>query len=155
MGFGPQTVPALRAALVSHALTLGVFDRAEGHEPKSAPGAGVSYAVWLDAIDPLPAASGLAAVSGRIGFRGRVYLSDNLKSEDLIDPRIGTATGVLFAAYSAAFTLGGAIRNIDLLGEHGPPLAAQAAWMEQDTKVYRVMEITIPLIVNDLWDEVP
>ena len=155
MAFDAAAGKALFDQLISHALTLGVFDRAASHEPKSAPGSGISYALWLDSIDPLPNASGLAAVSGRVAFGGRIYMSFNAKPEDSIDPRVLAATCALLAEYSGNFTLGGTVRNIDLLGEFGEALSAQAAYMEQDGKLYRVMDIKIPVIINDLWTETP
>ena len=41
-------LPALLAAVQSHAMRLGEFDRVAGHEPRNAPGRGVSCVFWLD-----------------------------------------------------------------------------------------------------------
>jgi hypothetical protein len=58
------------------------------------------------------------------------------------------------AAYSGDFELGGNVRNVDLLGQASEGLTAQAGYLEQDGKLYRVMTINLPLIVNDVWNQV-
>ena len=32
-------------------------------------------------------------------------------------------------------------------------MAATAVYVEQDSKQFRVMELTIPVVINDLWTE--
>jgi hypothetical protein len=61
----------------------------------------------------------------------------------------------LIGAYSADFTLGGSVRNIDLLGEYGEKLGAQAGYITIGGVMYRIMTLTIPCIVNDMWEQVP
>jgi hypothetical protein len=75
--------------------------------------------------------------------------------QDAIDPAMLDAVDLLCGAYSAGFTLGGALRSIDLLGTYGAPLSAKAGYLTQDSKLYRVMTITLPCIVNDLWTQTP
>ena len=38
----------------AHAAALGVFDTVGGHEPKRAPGTGLTFALWVDRINPVP-----------------------------------------------------------------------------------------------------
>ncbi len=45
------------------------------------------------------------------------------------------------------------VRMIDLLGAHGDGLEAIAGYTKIQDQVYRVMELTIPLIVNDIWTQ--
>jgi hypothetical protein len=145
---------AILDALVSHAQASGVFEQVNGHEPKNAPTTkGLTAAVWIDRIEPLAAASGLAATTARLAVNLRIYSSMRMEPEDAIDPNIAAAVSVLFTAYSGDFTLGGLIRNVDLLGQFGIGLHAQAGYLEQDRVMYRVMTITLPLIVNDAWDQ--
>ena len=73
---------------------------------------------------------------------------------DAIDPEIMNAVDVLFAAYSGDFDLGGTVRNVDLEGATGPGLSAQAGYLNQDGKLMRIMDITLPVIVSDLWTQV-
>ncbi|MET8987757.1 hypothetical protein ABZW49_20110 [Nonomuraea wenchangensis] len=72
---------------------------------------------------------------------------------DAIDPAMLAALDALMSAYSGDFDLGGRIRNVDLLGQTGPPLSAQAGYLEQDGNTYRVFTVTLPLLINDVWDQ--
>jgi hypothetical protein len=153
--FNQAAVTALFQAMTSEAMGLGAFARVNGHEPKSAPGVQISFSLWLASIRPV-ATSGLNSVSGVVTFTGRVYKAStgaNQTELDAIDPAILTATGQLMAAYSGGFTLGGTVRAVDLLGAAGTPMAATAVYVEQDGKQFRVMELTIPVVINDLWQE--
>jgi hypothetical protein len=144
-------------AIASHAAALGVFDNVPQHEPKNAPGGDLTCAVW--AADMVPVlSSGLASTSVRVVFNVRIYLPAlNLSpwESDIIDPRIMDACDALLRDYVGNFTLGGLIREVDVRGADGNPLSAAAGYLTQDGKVYRVMTIFLPLVVNDLWDEAP
>lgn len=155
MTFDDAAVRSLFDAVVSHAMTLGVFERVNSHEPKNAPGSGLSCSIWVDVIEPLPDASGLAATSGRVAFHVRVYSSMVQEPQDDIDPQMLTAVTTLMGEYSGNFTLGGTVRDVDLLGAHGEPLRAQAGYLNQSGKMFRVMVITLPVIINDLWKQAP
>lgn len=138
--------------ITSHALTAGLFERVNNHEPKNAPGNGLTAAIWADAIEPIKS-SGLNSTSARLTFKVRVYSSMLQEPQDAIDPNIALAVDVLFTAYSGDFDLGGNARNVDLLGQFGIGLSAQAGYLNQDGKLYRVMDITLPVIVNDIWGQ--
>lgn len=145
---------ALLNAAMSHAMRLGVFDSVNGHEPKSAPGSGVTCAVWVQNIRPIPLASGLDATSALVVLNQRVYIPMVAEPQDMIDPRVAGAVTALMQAYTEGFTLDGVIRNVDLLGMYGVPMDAQAGYLEQDKKMFRVMTVTLPLVVNDAWNQV-
>ena len=151
MTFDAAAVLALFDQVKSHAMTLGVFDRVNTHEPKNPPGNGLSCSIWTDVIEPLPDASGLGATSGRVAFHVRVFSSMLAEPQDDIDPQILIAVTTLIGEYSGHFTLGGTVRDVDLLGAHGEPLKAQAGYLDIARKLYRVMVITLPIIINDLW----
>lgn len=139
--------------VVSHALASGWFERVNQHEPKSAPGNGITAAVWADRIEPARA-SGLQKTSARVVFNVRIYSSMLQEPQDDIDPQIMLAVDDLMTAYSGDFELGGNVRNVDLLGMGGTPLSAQAGYINVSGTMYRVMTISLPVIVNDVWDQV-
>lgn len=146
---------AILDPVISHALTLGVFDAVNAHEPESAPGCGLTAAVWVDRVAPIPAGSGLAATSALIVLNVRGYTSMLAEPADAIDPRLVDAMSALIGAYSGDFQLDGQVRCVDLLGMSGTALLAQAGYLQQDARVYRVMTITLPLIVDNVWEQVP
>ena len=139
---------------VDHALTLGIFERVNGYEPKSPPGGGLTAAIWAQLVEPIQA-SGLNSTSVRVELNVRLYANMLSEPQDAIDPAMLNAVDILCAAYSADFTLGDAIRNVDLLGSYGRPLSAQAGYISLADRLNRVMTITLPLIVNDLWTQSP
>lgn len=148
-------VVEIQGALLSHALTLGLFASVNGFEPKAAPMDGIHGALWVASIEPARGRSGLNSTTMRLTYNFRVGVNMLAEPQDDIDPRILVATAALMRQYSGDFQLGGAVKNVDLLGETGPPLAAQAGYLNQDSKLFRVMVITIPLIINDVFLQAP
>lgn len=139
--------------VVSHALASGYFEKVNQHEPKNAPGSGLTAAVWVDDIRPALSSSGLNSSSAVIVFNIRLYTSMLTEPQDSIDPGMVKALNSLFLAYAGDFELGGDARMVDLRGAEGRPLSAAAGYLNQDNKLYRVFTITLPVIVNDAWDE--
>ena len=152
MTFDAAAVDSLFSEVVSHASSTGLFDRVAQHEPKNAPGNGLSCVIWQDAIDPVRS-SGLASVSGRVTLKVRIYSSLLAKPEDAVEPKVMTAAATLMSEYCGHFTLDGTVRFVDLLGAEGTPLSARSGYIEQDGKHYRVMEITLPVIISDMFGE--
>jgi hypothetical protein len=146
MSFAAADAKALFHAMTSHARSLGIFDRVNSHEPENTPGKGMSCSITLGGIAADPTASGLAMVSGTITFGVRIWSSLMQKPLDAVDPDVLGAVSVLLNAYSGAFTLGGTVRDIDLLA-----LKAQPGYLNHEGKEFRVIEITVPIVVNDLW----
>lgn len=146
-------IDTLMDEVIARALELAVFDAVNGHEPKSAPGRGVTAAVWTQDLMPVPAASGLDSTSVRVGLMWRLYTPMIQEAPDAIDPNLLKALDALCEAYSADFELDGAVMEVDLLGAYGDPLRARAGYLNQDGRLYRVMDLTTPLIVPDLWTQ--
>lgn len=143
----------LLSQVVSHMMTLGLFERVNKHEPKNAPGNGLNAAVWVQTIKPV-LTSGLGATSAQVVFTARIYKNMLAEPQDDIDPNLIRAVDVVMNSYSGDFDLGGNVREVDLLGEHGESLSAQAGYLDQSGKLFRIMDITIPLIINDVWTQV-
>lgn len=140
-------------ALTSHAASLGIFEIVQMHEPKMSPGSGLCFALWCASISP--SRSGLNSTSVQVVFEARIYVSMLQEPQDGIDSTIMSAVDALMDAYNGDFDLGNEVRNIDIFGEEGTKLTAVAGYINQDNKLYRVMTITIPVIVNDVWSQVP
>jgi hypothetical protein len=148
-----ELLKSIMDGVVSHAQISGQFDAVNTYEPKRSPGSHITAAIWTQSIDPLAGASGLANVTARLLYTVRIYQNMLSEPQDAIDPRVMEATYTLMAAYSNDFTLDGLIRNVDLLGNFGVALAAQAGYIDIDNKMFRVMDISLPLIVNDVWTQ--
>lgn len=146
-------IRTILSAVESHALASGYFADVNGHEPKSPPTSGITCAVWVEQIGPARGGSGLASTSSRLALYVRLYSSLVQQPADAIDPDLMDALDWLMGAYSGDFTLGDLVRQVDLLGTYGEPLSARAGYLAEGGSEYRVMTITLPLIVSDLWDQ--
>ncbi len=146
-------ITGLLDAVVSHAAASGHFERVNQHEPENAPGSGLTCAVWSNRITALRS-SGLDSVTALVVFNVRIF-SHMTDPPDAIDPTVIAAVDSLCGAYSGDFTLGGLLRQVDLLGANGQALDVRAGYLQQDGTRYRVMDIALPCIVNDLWTEAP
>jgi hypothetical protein len=140
--------------LASHAMSLGLFDRVNQHEPKSKPGRGLTCAIWVDYIGPARGRSGVAATDARVVLMVRIYTNMLQQPQDAIDPNVLAASSQLIGAYTSNFTLGSEERFIDLLGmTQGHPLEGQSGYINIDNVVMRVMTITVPVIIENAWTQ--
>lgn len=144
---------AILAAVESHALATGHFDRVNKHEVTNAPGVGVSAEIWVQRIG-VARGSGLAATSSLYVLQERIRIPATQNS-DFIDPALTAAADALIVAYSGDFGLGGAVDYVDLLGENGTPLEATAGWLPQDGQMYRVYTLNLPLVLHNQWTQAP
>lgn len=141
--------------LVSHCMGLGVFSSVNQHEVKSAVRTGMAAAVWADRILPYPRGSGLESTTSRIVFTIRLYMPLVSASPDEVDPNMLEAVDILIDDLTGHFTLGGAVRAVDLLGESGDGLYAQAGYVDIDGTLHRCMDLHVPLLVNDTALQAP
>jgi hypothetical protein len=152
--FDQAAVSTLFNNVVSHAKKLGIFTGVNTHEPKAAPGSGMTYDIWVQSMEPIASASGLASTSGYVVLTGRIYLNMLQKPEDDADKMILTAASTMIGEYSGDFDFGETVRNVDLLGMYGQKLMATGGYVTINSTVYRIMTLTIPVVVNDMWSQV-
>jgi len=141
------------AQVESHAMSSGLFETVNLHEPKKKPGNHLTAAVWVQSVAPDPEASGLASTSAVFVFNLRVFTNMLQEPQDAIDPKMLAAVDRMMTLYSGDFTLGGNVMGIDLLGMAGVPLSADAGYITQDGTLYRVMTITLPVLVANAWTQ--
>lgn len=150
------SIDAITSALADKALILGVFDSVTGHEVKSPPGTGIICEIVFGTFNLEPNRSGLDTVSFKLVFRVRMRTTWAQQPADAIDPALLKAADALLASYCGGFTLGGLTNAIDLLGlAGGTPISAQSGYIDQGGTKYRIIEITLPVLVDDLWQESP
>lgn len=144
--FDGDDVNALYAALESHAKLLNIFARVNTHDSENAPGTGLSCSILLGPIAGDGKLSGQGSVSGTITFLVMVWNPLMQRPLEGVDPAVLTAVSTLLNEYSGNFTLGGTVRNIDLLN-----LRADPVYVNQEGTEFRVMQVTVPIAINDLW----
>lgn len=146
---------ALMVAMQTHATGLGLFDSVNLHEPKNAPGNGLSCAIFYSGLKPARGASGLAAVSLLTLITTRVYLPMLGEPQDDIDPQIMGAVAALMLEYCGDFEFGGLVRNLDIFGAHGQPMDGRPGYINQDGKLFRTVDLVIAVVTNDELVESP
>jgi hypothetical protein len=153
--FNDAAVNAVFDHILGFASQSGRFDSVNSHEPKNAPPdpSGMTFACWIQEIEPLGQASGLSSVSGVVVIDARCYTGFRSKPFDNIDPRIISASMEMLARYGGDFNFGGAagVRTVDVFGMSGFKLSSVAGFIELDRTVFRVMTTTIPVIINDMF----
>jgi hypothetical protein len=144
-------------ALISHASATGHFTSVNSTDIGSTPGNdGITVVIWPRSVNPIPERSGLASTSVAVTFMVRFFHALNSDPLGEIDSDMIDATDALLNSYSGDFTLGGVVAEVDLLGEHGDPLGMDSGYVElADDKKFRVVDITVPLIINDVWTQEP
>lgn len=142
-------------AVISHAAASGYFDRVATHEPKNAPNKGLTAAVIAGPFGPARNSSGLSLTTCLFVLKLRIFIPMTREPVDQIDIDLMTAAANLMAAYSGDFTLDGLVRDVDLLAQFGTGLSCVPGYIEQDTVKFRVADITVPLVINDVFVQAP
>jgi hypothetical protein len=138
--------------VTSAAAATGYFDQVTGHEPKAAPGrTGLTASAWVQTWEP--ATSGLNSVSMRFEVTLRIFTSMLQEPQDEIDLRLMQAVDAVFAYVIGHFQGLSGSRYVDVFGADGDRMRAALAYAEQDSKKFRIADITIPVVINDCYTE--
>lgn len=157
-----MTVPAANEkwideifAAISNVLKrTGHFSVVNGGPIAGTPGGGITVTLWLQSISPAGMISGLDSSCALLVFVARMHMSMATQPLDAIDPKLTRAASNIIRMMHDDFDFDGSIRNVDLLGEAGQSLACSAGYLEQNDITYRVYDIIIPCLVNDVWPQV-
>jgi len=143
---------------------LGCFDIVDGHEPLNAPGNGLHCFSWAGPVRCIGAQSSVASAAVVASFNVRIQtLAGGPKAKGVnlndIDRKLLHATGLLFDAYIGRFRLTDhegrkLVRMVDIFGAYGAPLQMNPGYLNSDGNIFRVGVITLPLVLNDEYDEV-
>ena len=133
---------------------LGIFDGVATVEPKK-PTNGLQAAVFAASIQPAEQASGLNAASGRYVFTLRIYTDMLKEPAHRIDPELVATVDKVFDALMGGFTLGDTVLEIDVFGRHGEQLRAEYGHIEVNGTMERIVDITLPLIIDNTWELQP
>lgn len=146
----------LFSKLTSHAKSLGIFERVEFREPVNKPASGVALALWVNDYRPPPAGSGVAETSMVLDVRATVYcpLGTGKRSAAEVEALVLYAVHRVIKVLSNDFELEGMVRSIDLLGMTGEAMHADFGHLQYEDTWYRIGEITVPLIINDIYEQV-
>lgn len=146
---------ALYAQLTSPLKALGPFKAVTAHEPMGPPAGSPAAALWWSGgPEPARGVSGLGSTAVRLEFTVRAYLSFT-RAADNVDPQLLGLVSKIAIAYSGGFTLSGDAMEVDLLGAYGAPLAGKPGYLNFGDQEFRIADVTVPLIIDDAWEQVP
>lgn len=147
--FSAADAEDLFSKIRSMAKKLGVFSAVIGHDPENAPPAGLSCSIMLGAVKPITS-SGLASVSCQVTLMVHVWDFAQKRPLDELDPQVLAATCSLMGALAGGFTLNGTVRDVDLF-----QMSAEPGYVNFQDKEFRTVAVTVPIEINDLFEEVP
>lgn len=140
-------------ALRDVASKLGCFDKVRLGEWKSPPPLGCVFAVWCNDYGPATDGHGLASTTPLLQATARIYVPGIGKDEETWELKLLNAADLYLAALNAGFTLGGLVRNVDLLAAEGERLHWQFGHIMIDTKVSRTADMQINAVFSDEWPQ--
>ena len=154
-GFNQAAINTLISNISSGARKLNVFQQVLTHEPKSAPQHDITMAFWVTDLVPSPKFSGLGATAGMVTFNHRIYVNFKYKPEDAIESKLLTGVSSLINGYTTDFSLGETVINVDLLGMDSQGLSAKTGYAEIDRINFRIADLTVPVLIDQLWIQEP
>lgn len=141
---------AIMSKLATIGQKSGLFVKVSKYEPRGQPGSKVTLSLISGPMAPIKS-SGLNNASLRWQIDGRVYMPMNYEPAEDLDVILTAAAAKYLEALCGEFTLGGLIRCIDVFGSDGPGLSATPGYIQQGEKLYRVITLEIPLLINQQW----
>jgi hypothetical protein len=138
---------------VSHVMELGLFDQVNFHSSLTAPGKDLSADITVASYSPM-LASGANSVSARLELQFVLVYHLINSPADQIDKIMLNAADLVMQSFANDFDLGETLRMVDIFGAHGTSMNADFGYVDYEDSKYRVAVITVPLIINDVWEEV-
>lgn len=144
---------ALIEAVASHAMTTGRFEQVNQYEAKNKVTSGLFCDVTVVSGVAIPLASGLDVTAALVVMSVVAYANGATEPMDGTEVALLNTVDDLLTLYNGDFTLDGLIRNVDIMGAYGPPLGWTMGHMDRSGGPIRAAEITLPLVINDAWDQ--
>lgn len=138
--------------VASHIMATGYFDTVLGYESKQSPSTGLNAALYVEDIRPIRT-SGLNNTSIRLELELRLYSSTYQEPYESIDSILVKATDAVFTAVIGDFDLGGEARHVDIFGAYGQPVRIRSGYINLSGQEYRVFQVTVPIVVDDVWPQ--
>lgn len=132
---------------------LGIFDSVLGFEPKSAPVGNLICAVWFMDINPFPGRSGANITSAVAVWNARIYIPMLSEPQDEVEKNLLNAISLLMGALAGDFTLDSSVAGVDLQAMSGKGMGSKTGYVGMDGVLFRIADVTIPLIIDDCWSQ--
>ena len=118
-------------------------------EPKSPPGGGkYQAAVYMRST----AVYGVTANGGTLEVHVvnvRLYKDMLAEPRENIETDLATALARIASDLIGEYDLGATVRNIDVAGAQGTPMSSEWGYTSISEKMFRVIDLRVPLLVDD------
>ena len=145
----PFSILATMQTIQGHLMSGGGFVSVQLGQPSTVAPAltGITAAIWLEHIQ---VGTVFLGVVDKI-YEVTVRLYTNMLAEPQEQGELDLALTVqdIGSDLLGDFTLGTSVRNIDAAGIYGTPLGAQWGYTSVAGVMFRTVDITVPIIVND------
>lgn len=144
------------AALKTVFEATGCFDGVAMSQGVVGPSTGMSAQIW--AVPPFKLVkerSGLADVSVLLTFNARMLTPIGTPPADDLDLTLLAAWSAVMNSLVGGFTLNGEVEQLDLLGSYSSGLESPPGYVEIAGTMYRCITMTLPLVLDSVWTEVP
>lgn len=127
---------------------------AEPSQPFTAPAQTkrVAAAVWF--VSWLPTLTLATSVEGFI-LNVRLHVDAFAKPQEEHELALTDTFSEFTTDIQQDYTLGGVVREIDIAGQFTDGMSAEAGRITLSDKMYRIIDITVPVIVNDVATHAP
>ena len=139
--------------VLTHCQQIGVFDNVLTEEPDSLQAGTTTASIVLDSIKPDPKTSGLAQTNAIIVFKIGIWQNSTVHPHFGVPQETMLAAETLIESLHTSLTLNNDVMTVDLFGWSSTGLDVQTGYAPFDEGIYRIVEITVPIIVNDVWTQ--
>ena len=135
-------------AVAGHLLASGYLRDVMIGEPKSPPsGDQLTASVFLNSISVAEVTLGTTIESHVLMLR--IFRNMLAEPTETMEKEFAKAVSSILSDIIGEFDLGGSIRSIDVAGMYGASISVNYGYMDLGGTMFRIADITLPLIVDD------
>ena len=135
-------------AVAGHLLASGYLRDVMIGEPKSPPsGDQLTASVFLNSISVAEVTLGTTIESHVLTLR--IFRNMLAEPTETMEKEFAKAISSILSDIIGEFDLGGSIRSIDVAGIYGSSIAVSYGYLDLGGTMFRIADITLPLIVDD------
>jgi len=145
-------IRAILARLTTYAETLGIFDAVFiGNSPTTLPASGLACAISVTSLTPSVAFSGLSSTSCVLTCNVRIYKNKMTAPIDLVDVAVWDAAEKMYGQLHTSVGLSGDAVVTDIFQIERIEMTAISGFVPGDSGFYQVVDLTVPIIFEDVW----
>ena len=135
-------------AVAGHLLASGYLRDVMIGEPKSPPsGDQLTASVFLNSISVAEVTLGTTIESHVLTLR--IFRNMLAEPTNTMEKEFAKAVSSILSDIIGEFDLGGSVRSIDVAGIYGSSIAVNYGYLDLGGTMFRIADITLPLIVDD------